>query len=585
MRLPVRIHGVLRFLLFLCLFTCSRAETVWQPVVDLTLTPPLKTAQGGLRFNSFAHPSHFGGDLAFLPAKPSRIELAEGGLMIRPGNAPEGIAASLAGPEQETARLFDPQDLLGLGGLPVSKVPVTAATVEARGKGTLKLTLTDAARKPLWTRELAVGSEFKQLSIPLDAAALGRVKFFTCTAEPAAEIELKTLGFEANRPEIPAADWLFRLSLGKLRRCLDPESGLVGDRAHTAQGRFLAVPSSGLNALATAVAAKQGLLDPKTAADEIRLAARTILGIRHAHGMLPHFVNREADGRVEPTPKSEFSSVDTAITLQSLLLAADVMAMTDVAESIRERVRSIGWDGMYEDHGYPRHGYGPDGTTILPNAYRGWGGEQALTVLLESMGRGPKARGQLNPAGKVYHGVGFIAEIQSLLHPDFDQEEPDKLSGISWMKTRRQLAVDQAVYFSKLQPECPANKLGLWGLSAGAGGMPDAGYAANGTETAGCEWIHPHYPLMATMCRPESLGEVVKAFDRAGLLFPRGLPEAVSIDGIRHNPLQSSLNAGFETLAAYHAWKRPTGTDEIDRASRSDPMIRSGMARFYPQAP
>ncbi len=43
-----------------------------------------------------------------------------------------------------------------------------------------------------------------------------------------------------------------------------------------------------------------------------------------------------------------------------------------------------------------------------------------------------------------------------------------------------------------------------------------------------------------------------------------------------------SLNASFETLSAYHGWKkRNTPENRIDTASRNDPLLRKAAARFY----
>ncbi|BCU77082.1 hypothetical protein [Luteolibacter sp. LG18] len=576
---------MLRLFSVVLLIAGARAETVWQPVLDAEVCVP-EFRPDGMSFNGYRQPSNFGGDLGFIPAKPARISFRDGAMVVRPGAAAEGLWASLAGPSHEVGRTFDAGDLLGVGGLPASRVPVTAVAVDAKGKGRLHVEIADARRVALWSGDMAVESrEVARLRLPFDAKLAAKAKFLSCTASLDGDITLRRIGFEAEKPDIEPADWLFRISWGKLRRCLDPSSGLVAGRAHVNRGQFLALPGSGMNALATAIAAKQGLLDPAQAAAEVRLTARTVLGMKHSHGFLPHFASRQPDGRVVPTEKSEFSSVDTALTLQALLLAADVLELTDTAAAVRERIRAIDWTGMVDENGFPHHGYSAASGQVLSGAYRGWGGEQALTVLLEAMGRGDQARGKLATTGKVYRGVGFIAEIQSLYHPDFDRPDPDRLSGVVWPEARRKLLVEQAAYFTKRKPDCPASKLGLWGLSAGEGGMPGAAYAANGSDLPDREWIHPHYPVMAAMGDPARLPAVIHSFEQAGLLFPRGLPETVSIDGVLYNPLQCSLNASFETLAAYHAWKRPAGQDVVDRASRADPMIRTAMARFYAPMP
>ena len=68
--------------------------------------------------------------------------------------------------------------------------------------------------------------------------------------------------------------------------------------------------------------------------------------------------------------------------LESLLLATDVLELEETAELVRKRIRAIEWDGMLDENGYPHHGYSSADGSVLAGAYRGWGGEQALTVLL-----------------------------------------------------------------------------------------------------------------------------------------------------------------------------------------------------------
>jgi hypothetical protein len=67
---------------------------------------------------------------------------------------------------------------------------------------------------------------------------------------------------------------------------------------------------------------------------------------------------------------------------------------------------------------------------------------------------------------------------------------------------------------------------------------------------------------------------------QAGLVVPQGLPENIEIGLSKHNPMQGSLNAGFEALAAYHGLRR-AGNDVIDESCRHDPLLREGVRRFY----
>jgi hypothetical protein len=274
--------------------------------------------------------------------------------------------------------------------------------------------------------------------------------------------------------------------------------------------------------------------------------------------------------------------IDTALTFQSLLLATRVLAMDEEARQISHSIQAIDWSEMIDGQGFVRHGYAPDGQTVLQGGYRGWGGEAALSLVLEAMGRGPAACGKMNPSGKPFQGRGFIAELQSLLHPDFDRGEKDLVSGVSWLEARRALMKEQASYFTLHFPDSAAAREGLWGLSAGESGLPGGKYGAFGSEEPGHHWINPHYQVMATcMLDRGGIGKMVASYERTGLLFPLGLPEGVDADCIRHDPMDGSLNASFEALAAYHGWKGRGPGNAIDRASMADPMIRAAMLRFY----
>lgn len=112
--------------------------------------------------------------------------------------------------------------------------------------------------------------------------------------------------------------------------------------------------------------------------------------------------------------------------------------------------------------------------------------------------------------------------------------------------------------------------------------MPGAGYTASGPELPGLRWLHLHAMVMGSALsgRDRHAADLARLAD-AGLLFPQGLPENVEIGLVLHNPMQGSLNAGFEALASYHGWRRGRA-DLIDRAALSDPLLRRGAARFYP---
>ena len=81
---------------------------------------------------------------------------------------------------------------------------------------------------------------------------------------------------------------------------------------------------------------------------------------------------------------------------------------------------------------------------------------------------------------------------------------------------------------------------------------------------------------------PDLFPQGLRDLDAGQFLYPLGLPENIEVDFQLHNPMQGSLNASFETLSAYHGWKkRNTPENRIDTASFKDPLLRKGAARFY----
>jgi hypothetical protein len=99
----------------------------------------------------------------------------------------------------------------------------------------------------------------------------------------------------------------------------------------------------------------------------------------------------------------------------------------------------------------------------------------------------------------------------------------------------------------------------------------------------GVRWIHPHYMLMGlALSNSEQYAKGLSALDAKQFLYPFGLPENIEADLRLHNPMQGSLNAGFEAISAYHGWKKRNNQDNvIDVASKSHPLLRKAASRFY----
>ena len=511
-----------------------------------------------------------------------RIDSRAGVIRTRAGGEWTGAWHSLAGLAGESQRLFDPTDVTGLGGSKEVRAEVTGVTVDASGVGELRVELADEKKMVRWSRTMRLDPGGRtRYRFDVDAQELGAVKFLNWVAESGCAVEVSSVGFEVERPVMSDEEWLLRVSLGKLRRCHDAVSGLTRDRAHLPAGVFDSVTSAGLHALASAAAAQEEILDRETVVREVRRTARAFMEMPKAAGFLPHFTRRNGAGQAELHPGTEYSTVDSAIALISLRLAGEILELKDVSDAVASMIGDLDFDLVSDPEGWIGHGFSDDGTTPLAAQWRDWGGETALVLMLEAMVPDREPRGRMESGGRVFRGVEFIAEIQSLLFPDFDTDRPDLLTGTDWRHARRDLLQRQRVYFQKNWPDSEAARAGLFGLSGGEAGMPGDGYTAAGVQVPGIRWLHPHAMVMGlALSDRDSFADGIRCIDDAGLLFPFGLPENIEVGLARHNPMLGSLNAGFESLSAYHGWRRGKG-DVIDAAGRADPLLRDGVRRLW----
>ncbi len=573
-----------RALLAWCLLgIAAPAGTVWQPVTDYSISFPGDRPNAAPTINPFDNFTHFGTDFGWMGPGQGRLDARAGTIRTKADGEWTGAWHSLAGLATETQRVFDPTDITGLGGPAEVRAGVVAVTVDARGQGELRVELADAGKMVRWTRTLKlVSGEKTRHRFDVGGTELGRLKFINWVAEPGSAVEVSAIGFDVSRPEMAEEEWLLRISLGKLRRCHDPESGLTRDRAHLPAGAFDSVSSTGFHALSSAAAAAEGMLDRELVASEVRRTTRALLGMPKAAGFMPHFTRRDADGVPRVHPGTEYSSIDTAIALFSLRLSGVVLDLPDVVDATTALISDLDFDSLTHPEGWIGHGFMQDGNTPLPNQWRDWGGESALVLALEGMVPNREPRGRMQPGGQVFRGVQFISEIQSLFYPDFDRGTPDQFGETIWPTARRELLDKQMRYLADQWPDSPAARQGIFGLSAGESGIPGAGYTANGVDVPGIRWLHPHGMIMGlALSNRSALPDAIRRIESAGLLFPQGLPENIEIGLQLHNPMQGSLNAGFESLAAYHGWRRG-GTDVIDEASRRDSLLRAGIRRFWP---
>jgi hypothetical protein len=465
---------------------------------------------------------------------------------------------------------------------------VTAVRFKATGSGNLKLEIKTSKDRLVWTHVASIDDPVpRYLTVPVPSEQLPDAKFLTWTAEPGSGLCLLALQLAVQIPAMDFDSYVLLASYAKLADCYCPATGLVRDRAHVCPGSFDSMSATGYFALATAALAHPdvAMIKPDEARQIVRNVHQAVTAVPHAMGLLPHFTKQE-NGKNVIHPGTEYSTVDTAIYSFAMLLAAEIMQDAELRAEVLKQVKRIDFKKLRTKEGRISHGLRDDGKTLIPFSWGDWGGETALVMLLERLSGSTQEVPSMERSGKAWQGTGFITEIQSLFFPDFDSDEPDAVSGVSWYKARREMLSAQKNYFANYAPESRALKMGLYGLSAGEGEFGTT-YEVNGVDLKNQPVIHPHYILMSGCLeeKPSAVYTLLTRMDREGYFNTWGLVENISAKQNRYLPMIGALNAGFETLGAYHLMvKNRKQTNVIYAAARQSAEVRSAMRIFYPKS-
>jgi hypothetical protein len=530
--------------------------------------------------------THLGTDFGAMGPQALRIGWAIGGAArvdLRETDGWAGLWHSLAGAAADRSTTLDFARCYPTWIKDEFQPRCDGVFVRAYGTGRLGLQIRGPDERILWAQTIDLDGKPKESRFDLDPTGLQAAKFLNWVAEPGARLAVDAIGLMVRYPPLSLPDRTFLITYAKLARCAVPGPGLVRDQLQRPAGAFEGVPASGLYALATAMAADRGLIDPKTARTVLTDTRRAFAALPKADGWLPHFVTRGADGKYNRVPRTEFGTVDTSIAYHGLLLTAEMIGDREAEAAVVADIRRIRFDRVRGVDGFVRFGLAGDGTTPLLGGWVEWGGEAALVALLERMAAGPTAVPKMSRSGKVPDGVGFVAELQSLFYPQFDSARPDAVTGTDWLAVRRDLAARQAAAVASDPLAKPAAKFGLFGQSAGEGYRGRA-YLADGLRNRPAV-LHPHYVLMAGQSAPDPKATWyrVQALESTGLMPPWGLVENVTSDLSEYLPVQGSLNAAFECLSAYHLSARTSGRpDRVYEACRSCEATSNAIRLFYP---
>ena len=527
--------------------------------------------------------THIASDCGPMGAAESRLAWRDGRIEAALGEGQwAGMWHSLEGLARERDRTLDLARCYPHFIRPEAQPRCVGVVVRAQGVCPFEVNIKSRDDEIIWkaATTLSASGGVRELVFDCDPSALREAKVLSWRAEGEGRVSVDFIGLALEPPRMPFARRVFLTSYAKLARCYERADGVVRDRAHAPSGRSGAVPASGMFCLATAAAWRLGIVDRAFAEETLHKVHRTLSAAPKTHGLLPHFVRKQA-GRYTGAPNSEFSTVDTSLYYHGMVLAAQMLDDQPTLTALTRAIQSIDFGPLRDGEGHVLHGVRADGRTPIPHAWRGWGGEAALVLLLERMAAGDAARLKMARSGRVFQGRGFIAEVQSLFYPHFGQARPDAVTGANWLAARRALLDEQ---MAALPRDCAAARLGLYGLSAGEGPR-GVGYLAQGTRRrARADLIHPHYFLMSSVLRePADVYRVLREMEARGIFPPWGMAENVTADLSEYLPMLGSLNAAFDTLAAYHLWtKAARQPDRIYEAARACPPLADAIEAFYP---
>lgn len=575
----------------------SEVALDWQPIQEYFSHSPVGERpvfmEGTRRVNSFVEYTHLGTDFGFHGPAAYEIQWRTDEIRANLRQQPDawaGMWHSLAGLAREPQRTLDFAAPFPAAILPPHQPQIRAIQVIAAGKGPLKLEIQDAQQQPLWTALLSIDSVRQEAHvIELPTAELARAKFVNWTAEPGSDLAIGRLSLGFAMPTTTPEHYAFLTSYAKLARCAEHSLGFVRDRAHTETGAFDTVPTTGLYVLATAAAADPavGIVSPDYARALLRRVHQQIAQLDAPLGLLPHFVTHAAGG-YQIHPGTEYSTIDTAIYFHAALLAAEMLGEREVLAELLEQIQRIDFPRLRLPDGSISHGLQMDGQTVIPHGWSDWGGETVLVALLSRLAD-PTAPvpSRSNHPGEPWQGTGFIAELQSLFHPDFAGEERDGIDQIAWGTARRSHLDEQQNYLRHYWRGTLAHDLGFYGLSAGENTTGRA-YQVSGTRLPRQELIHPHYLLMSAAIHPEpdDLLRMLAELRRIGLFPPYGLVENVTVTGSTYLAMNGSLNAGFESLGAFHfLCRQRQQADAIYLASLRNHPLRQAIQLYFPSSP
>ncbi|MCB1279063.1 hypothetical protein, partial [Prosthecobacter sp.] len=357
---------------------------VWQPVQEYFIhrDETQQVLAGTKRLNSFTAYTHIGTDFGFHGPAEHEIEWLSDEIVVHLGQEPDswaGMWHSLAGQERNANRVMDFTHAYPEPVATKFQPRITAVMIRAAGAGRIKLEIKSPTQELRWTQMMDLNEPgYRMFVYPVAPETVRDGKTILWTAEPGSEVKVSGLFLGMEMPQVSWDTYAFLASYAKIARSYTIETGFVRDRAHIEDGAFESVSATGMYVLASAAAAQEplGVVTPDYARWVLARTHEAIKKLKTGRGLLPHFVHRRENGYCIH-PGTEYSTVDTAIYAQSMLLAALMLDLPDVAEDLVQQLQHIEYDLLRLPDGHLSHGLADDGITLLPHGWQDWGGETA----------------------------------------------------------------------------------------------------------------------------------------------------------------------------------------------------------------
>lgn len=501
------------------------------------------------------------------------ISIANGGATATVTDGWGGIWTSLLHLASDNDQL-DPVKVFGPYIKPAWQGQITGVEADVQGSAQdtpFKIELLDANRVVQYTQPFILSGVKQKVTFAVTPIVpLKLLNWLVTDADQSATVdEIRLL---VSTPDLTPEQAIFLFSYGHLSQCYNPDTGLVRDQAYYPANDSLALQSTGMFALATAAAYQLGYVEKSIAEEIVKKTTAALKALPVCHGLKPHIIT---NGDI--APGSEWSSIDTVISLTADLLAAQYLNLSTETSDMEALLKAVDWSDLTD--GYTNRvgmGYNHDGTKI---SYR-WGsfGSELFLIAAAFSAANPDKIivNDEHPYPPTWDGSGFIDELAALFFPMNGSD----YWGDDWNKYRCSAFNKQLAYFEG-KPEYSGK--GLFGLSAceapekwevagntywpwGVGGHNGLGpidgsatipgcFGADCPPVVGYPIVSPHYAAMTCKEHPSACRKMFNYLISQHRFSPLNNTESAGIkdSDLKWSDSKGSWNLSMQALGAARA--------------------------------